>query len=67
MVVFIADAIEPNRRGDYADDLRRLVGKVSLTELFFQCFSRGLVYVLETGRYMYPTAISIYNHYVQKR
>lgn len=67
MVVFVADAIEPGRRGGYADDLRALVGNVSLTELFFTCFSRGLVYVLETGRYLYPTAVDIYNSYATKQ
>lgn len=67
MVVFVADAIEPGRRGDYAVRLREMVGEVSLTELFFQCFSQGLTYVISTGRYMYPTAISIYNHYACAR
>ena len=55
--------MEPHRKGDYADRLRELAGKVSLTELFFQCFSQGLVYVIQTGRYLYPTAVGIYNTY----
>ena len=63
MAVFVADAIEPGRRGDYAERLRALVGQASLTELFFQTFSQGLVYVLSTGRYLYPTAVGIYNTY----
>lgn len=63
MVVFVADAIEPGRKGDYAVRLRELVGSVSLTELFFQCFSQGLAYVIQTGRYLYPTAIDIYDRY----
>lgn len=63
MVVFVADAIEPNRHGDYAKELRRMVGEVSLDELFFSCFSQGIAYVIESGRYLYPTAIDIYNHY----
>lgn len=67
MVVFVADAIEPGRRGDYAERLRALVGEASLEELFFQTFSQGLVYVISTGRYLYPTAISIYNHYASQR
>lgn len=67
MVVFVADAIEPGRRGDYAVRLREMVGRVSLDELFFQCFSQGLSYVISTGRYMYPTAIFIYNHYACAR
>ena len=67
MVVFIADAIEPHRHGAYADELRAQVGKVSLTELFFQCFAQGLVYVISGGRYLYPTAVDIYNVYAARR
>ena len=63
MVVFIADAIEPQRKGDYAEALREQVGKVSLERLFFSCFSQGIVYVISTGRYLYPTALDIYNRY----
>lgn len=67
MVVFVADAIEPNRHGDYAVALREMVGKSSLDDLFFSCFAQGLVYVIQSGRYLYPTAIQIYNHYAQLR
>lgn len=69
MVVFVADAIEPGRRGSYADDLRTLVGEVDLERLFFTCFAQGLVYVIGGGRYLYPTALPIYNRYAlaQKR
>lgn len=63
MVVFVADAIEPLRQGDYADELRAHVGKVSLDELFFKCFSQGLSYVILSGRYLYPSALPIYNSY----
>ncbi len=58
MVVFVADAIEPNRK---------MVGESTLDELFFSCFAQGLVYVIQSGRYLYPTAITIYNHYAQLR
>lgn len=67
MVVFVADAIEPNRHGDYAVALREMVGRSSLEELFFSCFAQGLVYVIQSGRYLYPTAIQIYNHYALLR
>lgn len=63
MVVFTADAIEPNRHGSYAEELRAHVGKVSLTELFFNTFAQGLMYVISGGRYLYPTAVGIYNAY----
>ena len=63
MVVFVADAIEPMRKGAYAEELRAKVGKVDLVHLFFDCFAGGLTYVIDTRRYLYPTAITIYNHY----
>ena len=58
---------DDDRHGDYAHALRKMVGKSSLDELFFSCFAQGLVYVIQSGRYLYPTAISIYNHYAQLR
>lgn len=67
MVVFVADAIEPGRHGSYAERLRGLVGAEPLEELFFQTFAQGLVYVISGGRYLYPTAIDIYNSYAAKR
>lgn len=67
MVVFVADAIEPGRHGDYARALRDMVGDASLDELFFQCFSQGLAYVISSGRYLYPTAVQVYNHYAVSR
>lgn len=63
MVVFIADAIEPGRHGSYAEDLRARVGTSSLRDLFVATFSQGLVYVIQSGRYLYPSALTIYNHY----
>ena len=67
MVVFVADAIEPGRHGSYAVALRQMVGEVSLEELYYQTFTQGIVYVLQTGRYLYPTAIDIYNTYAARR
>lgn len=67
MVVFTADAIEPGRHGSYAEALRAMIGSSSLRDLFFATFSQGLVYVIQSGRYLYPTASSIYNHYVLSR
>lgn len=67
MVVFTADAIEPGRRGAHTEALRSLAGVASLEELFFQTFAQGLVYVISGGRYLYPTAIDIYNSYAARR
>ena len=66
MVVFVADSIEPNRRGSYADRLRGMVGTVPLEDLFFETFAQGIIYVIQTGRYLYPSAIDIYNTYAER-
>ena len=62
MVVFIADGIEP-LRPDLPGivESRNLVGKVSLFELYYRCYTGGLIYVLETGRFLYPRALDTYN------
>ena len=64
-IVFIADAIEP-LRGDIKpiQDIRDLVGKVSLDELYFKTYTMGMIYVIETGRYLWPGTIDIYNKIV---
>ena len=49
------------------DSLRAMVGREPLEELFFQAFAQGLVYVISGGRYLYPTAIDIYNAYAARR
>ena len=63
----VVEQFECNRHGDYAHALRKLVGASTLVVLFFSCFAQGLVYVFQSGRYLYPTAITIYNHYAQLR
>lgn len=67
MVVFVADGIEPNRHGAYAEHQRDLVGDVTLEELFLTSFIGGISYVLETRRYLYPGTVSIYNDYMTKK
>lgn len=62
MVVFVADGIEPLRPSSAGiEQARAHVGKVSLFELYYECFTGGLIYVLETGRFLYPQALDTYN------
>ncbi len=68
MVLFVADGIEPNRKASPGiQKTRDLVGKVSLEDLFWDSFSAGVVYVIETNRYLWPGTIDIYNSWVQDR
>ncbi len=62
MVLFVADGIEPHRRASEGiEHTRSLVGNVSLEDLFWNAFVGGIVYVLNTERYLYPRTIDIYN------
>ncbi|MEE1274571.1 MAG: bis(5'-nucleosyl)-tetraphosphatase (symmetrical) YqeK [Olegusella sp.] len=69
MVVFVADGIEPLRRSSPGiEKTRKLVGVSSLEDLYWESFTGGVIYVLETGRYLYPGTLAIYNaHALQGR
>lgn len=65
MIIFVADGIEPLRKKNSVLDAQRaLVGKVSLEELYWQSFSDGVAYVIDTRRYLYPGTLNIYNEHV---
>lgn len=67
-VLFVADGIEPRRpssEGIVAS--RNMVGHADLDELYFFSFAGGIVYVIQTERYLYPGTIQIYNELVRQR
>lgn len=64
MVLFVADGTEASRPAlPRIEHTRSLIGKVSLTELYWDAFVAGVIYVLETKRYLYPATLEIYNKY----
>lgn len=63
MVVYVADMLEPTRRGPVFDELRALAATASLTELFAACLRRSLTHLVETGRYVYPGGVEAWNAY----
>lgn len=68
MIVFVADGIEPLRPSSPGiEKVRAHVGKVSLSELYYESFVGGLVYVLNSGRYLYPRALETYNELARAR
>jgi nicotinate-nucleotide adenylyltransferase len=67
-LVFCADALEPTRPATpELNELRALVGTVSLHELFTRCFIDGLSWVLETKRYVWPGTLEIYNQLIAQK
>lgn len=67
-VVFVADGIEPLRpSSEGIEATRRLVGSAPLDDVYFNSFAGGIVYVIQTSRYLYPGTLDIYNKLVDAR
>ena len=69
MVVFVADGIEPTRRDVEAiRQTRTMVEEHQpLDEVYWTSFSRGIAYVIDTERYLYPGTLDIYNELALRR
>lgn len=67
-VLFVADGIEPLRpSSEGIEATRSLVGEVPLDDVYWNAFAGGIVYVIQTGRYLYPGTLDIYNQLVDAR
>lgn len=60
-VLYVADAIEPNRQFDAAESLRALVGEVGLDELFYQVYKFWTLALIEHDVVLHPDTIGIWN------
>lgn len=60
-VLYVADAIEPNRQFQEADDLRALVGDVDLDELFYQVYKFWTYALIRHDVVLHPDTIEIWN------
>ena len=67
MVVYIADVIEENRDFPGVESLRKLVGNVSLEELFVKTFSQSFANLLDRGQAIHPQTVDIWNYYAMRR
>ena len=61
MVVYVADMIEPGREGGFVDDIRKLARTVPLRQVYAECVRVGLIYLLKSGRFVYPGALDVWN------
>ncbi len=66
MVLYIADAVEPNRRFGRIDELRAAIGKVDLEELFFLTYEYWTYLLLERRKPLHPDTIRIWNSYAPR-
>lgn len=60
-VLYVADAIEPGRQFQEADDLRKLVGQVDLDELFYQVYKFWTFALIRNDVVLHPDTIEIWN------
>ena len=63
MVLYIADAIEPNRQFGRIDELRAAVGAVTLEELYFETYEYWVFLLFERRKPLHPDTIAIWNAY----
>lgn len=60
-IIYIADALEPTRSFEKADDLRALMGKVSLDELYLEVYRFWIEALIGMGAMLHPDTLSIWN------
>lgn len=61
MAVYVADMLEPQRTGDFVEELRALSLNAALRQVYAESVRVGLIYLLESGRFVYPSALEVWN------
>ncbi len=67
MVLYVADAIEPNRKFGRIDELRSYVGAVDLEELYFKTYEYWVFLLFERRKPLHPDTIRIWNAFTARR
>ncbi|KAB1641833.1 HD domain-containing protein [Ellagibacter isourolithinifaciens] len=66
MVLYCADALEPNRRFGRVDELRAQIGRVTLEELYVAVLGYWTILIIEQGKTLHPRTVDIWNAYAVK-
>lgn len=66
-ILYIADAIEPNRNFESLSTLRDMIGEVELDDLFFEVYKFWTDLLITRGRALHPDTIDIWNNYCLAR
>lgn len=66
-ILYVADAIEPGRQFDGLADLRSLIGKESLDELYYLVYKFWTMALIDHDIVLYPETIAIWNHLASLR
>lgn len=64
MVVYVADAIEPNRPYAWCEDIRKKVGEAPLEELFVDTLAHVIQYLVLKRKSIGPETAEVWNHYI---
>lgn len=64
MVIYIADALEPGRKGKRAAKLREAIGTATLQELFVEVYAYWVELIMERRHPMYSKTVAIWNAYM---
>lgn len=63
MLVYVADAIEPNRPFDDVEHIRQQVGTADLEDLFFMSLAYWIERIIAKQCPMHPSTVATWNHY----
>ena len=63
MVIYVADAIEPNRPFKDVEHIRAQVGKADLEDLFFMALAYWIERIIARACPMHPSTVATWNHY----
>lgn len=64
MVVYVADAIEPNRPYAWCEDIRKKVGVATLEELFVDTLAHVIQFLVIKRKSIGPETAEVWNHYI---
>ena len=67
MIVYIADALEPGRKGKMVQKLREKVGELELRDLFLGVYAYWVQLIMERRHPMYSKTTEIWNSYMPEQ
>ncbi len=66
-IIYVADAIEESRQYGRIDELRELVGNVSLDELFFSTYEYWTLLLFERRKLLHPDTTALWNDHIMQK
>lgn len=66
-ILYVADAIEPSRKFEEVQELRNLIGKVSLDELFYRVYKFWTASLIQKDVVLHPDTIFIWNELAKEK